>query len=146
MDRRAPRLDDETPSILEDDLRQRMERALTERHGLPLVLHGRCGPQACVLCAVTPAGRRSHEIFVFARGRGAEERATDALDGLVQQLARTGGPERGYHLPLDWEGRPWDHDVVFVRGEVRDYPAEEEAARLLEEPPPPRALDKPTVH
>jgi hypothetical protein len=43
-------------------------------------------------------------------------------------------------LPLDWEGRPFERGVVFVRGEVRDYVAERQAAMLLQEEAPPPAL------
>lgn len=146
MDKRAPALEHEAAAPLDEALRVQVEQALVARHGLTLTLHGRRGPRAVVLCAVLPESRRSHEVFVFARGQRAEERAIDALDGLMQAIARTGGPAHGHHLPLDWEGRPYDGDVIFVRGEVRDYLAEEEAARLLEEPAPPRALDVPVIH
>lgn len=149
MDRSAPRLEEETPQPMERALLDDIEQALRQISGTTVTVDGRSGPAAVVVLAVLPVGRRAHEVFVFTRGApgsGAHERAIDYLGGLVEEMARKGGPAKGYHLPLDWEGRPYDGDVVFVRGEVRDYAAEEEAARLLEEPPPPRGLDGPTVH
>jgi hypothetical protein len=149
MDRSPPDLDRETPDPLDPELLASMEQALLERHGAALAARGltvqaRAGSAAAVLLAVLPDGRRSHELFVFARGEGGLDRAVDYLDGLVGELAKKGAARR--LLPLDWEGRPFDGDVVFVRGELRDYAAEEEAAKLLGEPPPPRGLDKPVIH
>lgn len=149
MDRSAPKLDDETPEPMDRALLEDVAEALRRVAGTELAVQGRTGPNAVVVLAALPAGRRTHEVFVFTRGApggGAQDRALDYLGGLVEELTRKGGPDEGYHLPLDWEGRPYDGNLVFVRGEVRDYAAEEEAARLLEEPPPPRGLELPTVH
>ncbi len=96
---------------------------------------------AAVAIAVVGTERRAHEVFVFARGRGTGldgplGACVDVLDGLLRELV---GSDDAY-LPLDWEGRPFDGGVVFVRGEVRDYLAEREAAKLLGEDMPPPAL------
>ncbi|HEY4223363.1 MAG TPA: hypothetical protein VGO62_18525 [Myxococcota bacterium] len=144
MDRRAPDLIRETPTRIPD-------------HDGKLILDGlrAKNPSALVLTidarAATPGSaeafailgvlqddenkRRVHEIVVFARGDGARDRAVDYLDGVVAELAKAGG-----YLPLDFEGRPYNGELVFVRGEVRDYLAEAEAARLLGEDPPKRGL------
>jgi hypothetical protein len=148
MDRRAPDLDKETPDALDEELRRDLESALRADvvTGALLSVEGRAGKDATALAVVLGDERHAHEIFVFARGKGSRDRAVDYLGGVVDEVVRTGGPDNGYYLPLDWEGRPFDGDVVFVRGEVRDYVAEEEAARLLEEPPPPRGLRGTVVH
>jgi hypothetical protein len=102
---------------------------------------GRTGANAAVAIAVVGTERRAHEVFVFARGPGKGldgplGACVDVLDGLLKELI---GDDDAF-LPLDWEGRPFDGGVVFVRGEVRDYLAEREAAKLLGEDMPPPAL------
>ncbi len=144
MDRSAPDLARETPDALDGALVDGVAGALRERHGRAaaqgLAVDGRAGPGAAALCARLGDDRKAHEVFVFARGDGAVDRAVDYLDGLVAEIDETGGPDAGFFLPLDWEGRPFDDEVVFVRGEVRDYAAEAEAARLLGEAAPARGL------
>ena len=62
--------------------------------------------------------------------------AVDVVDGILQGVV---GRDDAF-VPLDWEGRAYEGGVVFVRGEVRDYVAEEAAAALLGEALPPRAI------
>jgi hypothetical protein len=102
------------------------------------------GAAAAVAVVVVGTARRAHELFVFVRGDGDDLDgplgvAVDYLDALLDER---GGDDDAF-LPLDWEGRPYEgaaDGVVFVRGEVRDYLAEEDAAKLLEEAPPTRAI------
>lgn len=148
MDRRAPHLD-ETPSEIDDGVRGDLERALTTRAmpaGTAVHVEGKQGPKAAVVCVVIGGERRAHELFVFARAPTSSEaldRCIDYVDGVVRELARA-GEER--FLPLDWEGRPFGDAIVYVRGEVRDYLAEEQAAALLGEPVPARALAQAVIH
>ena len=86
------------------------------------------------LCAADDPGLRIFATHRIVRGDGALDRAVDYLDGVLAELADDA------FLPLDWEGRTYDDGHVFVRGEVRDYVAEEAAAKLLGEAPPPRGL------
>jgi hypothetical protein len=102
------------------------------------------GAAAAVAVVVVGTARRAHELFVFVRGDG------DDLDGplgvavdYLDALLRERGGDDDALLPLDWEGRPYEgaaDGVVFVRGEIRDYLAEEDAAKLLDEEPPTRAI------
>ncbi len=138
MDRRAPNLNEVTAPI-DEELRANLELALAKKVGAVRV-EGRRGAKAAVVVAIVGDERRAHELFVFARGPTGEEafdRVIDYVDGVVDELAR--GKEERF-LPLDWEGRTYANDVVFVRGEVRDYLAEEQAAELLGEPAPVRGL------
>jgi len=146
-DRRTPDPAREAATALDADLTFTLHRALHERHaarlpaGHSLEVGGRTGPGAAVAIAVVGTERRAHEVFVFARGKGTGldgplGACVDVLDGLLRELV---GSDDAY-LPLDWEGRPFDGGVVFVRGEVRDYLAEREAAKLLGEDMPPPAL------
>jgi hypothetical protein len=142
MNRRAPNLD-ETPAPIDEDTRAQLEHALRSRMSAPATpvhVEGRHGAKAAVLVAVIGAERHAHELFVFSRapvGVHAMSRCIDYLDGIVKELARS--HEKRF-LPLDWEGRPYAGGIVFVRGEVRDYVAEEPAAQLLDEAAPARAL------
>jgi hypothetical protein len=146
-DRRAPDPAREAPGALDTELTFTLHRALHERHaarlpaGHSLEVGGRTGANAAIAIAVVGTERRAHEVFVFARGPGTGldgplGTCVDVLDGLLQELI---GDDDAF-LPLDWEGRPFDGGVVFVRGEVRDYLAEREAAKLLGEDMPPPAL------
>lgn len=146
-DRRPPDPAREAAAALDAELAFSLHRALFERHaarlpkGHTLEVGGRTGRSAAVAIAVVGTERRAHEVFVFARGPGAGldgplGAAVDVLDGLLEHLIG----DDDVFLPLDWEGRPFDGGVVFVRGEVRDYLAEREAAKLLGEPMPPPAL------
>lgn len=146
-DRRAPDPAREANTALDAELTFTLHRALHERHaarlpkGHSLEVGGRAGAGAAIAIAVVGTERRAHEVFVFARGRGEGldgplGACVDVLDGLLQELI---GDDEAF-LPLDWEGRPFDGGVVFVRGEVRDYLAEREAAKLLGEDMPPPAL------
>lgn len=146
-DRRAPDPAREAATALDAALTSSLRRALHERHaarlpaGHTLEVGGRTGPGAAMAIAVVGTERRAHEVFVFARGQGTGLDGplgvcVDLLDGLLQELV---GDDEAF-LPLDWEGRPFDGGVVFVRGEVRDYLAEREAAKLLGEEMPPPAL------
>lgn len=146
MDRRAPNPTSETPDPIDDGMRAAIESALRSKAApRPLRIEGRSGPTAAALVAIVGDDRRAHELFVFARGTDALDRCVDYLDGIIDELIRDDDDddddEHERFLPLDWEGRPYDGGVVFVRGEVRDYFAEEEAARLLGEPVPRRGLD-----
>lgn len=149
---------DDVASALRDDLRAGLRdrhaaRLDVDAHGIAetLDVDAMVGRNAAVAVAVVGTARRAHELFVFARASddaGASGDAVpralavvvDYLDGVLDELV---GDDDAF-LPLDWEGRPWQHGndsvVVFVRGEVRDYVAEEEAAKLLEEDTPPRAI------
>ncbi len=140
-----------------DTLRNDLRRAVRERHAARLGLdaHGAdealdvdamVGPEAAIVVCVVGTARRAHELYVFTRSRagggldGALGIAIDYIDGVLEEAI---GSEDAF-LPLDWEGRPFDVDgescVVFVRGEVRDYVAEEAAAVLLGEEQAPRAI------
>jgi hypothetical protein len=161
-DRSRPDLSRECPDDIAAALRDDLRAGLRERHAARLDVdpHGvaealdvdaTVGRAAAVVVAVVGTARRAHEVFVFARAPNGEvddddeiPRAlaivVDYLDGVLDQLV---GSDDAF-LPLDWEGRPWKHAgndvVVFVRGEVRDYVAEQEAATLLEEDAPARAI------
>lgn len=140
MDRRAPNLNEVTTPI-DEVLRANLEGALAKKVAAVRV-EGLQGTKAAVVVAIVGNERRAHELFVFARGPTGEEaldRCIDYLDGVVDELART---NEELFLPLDWEGRPYANDVVFVRGEVRDYGAEEQAATFLGEPAPVRGLGR----
>jgi hypothetical protein len=104
----------------------------------PLDVDGREGDDAAVLVAVVGRPERAHEVFVFSRGAGALDRCIDWLDGALAELAA----DDDACLPLDWEGRPFGgaDDFVIVRGEVRNYEAEQRASTMLSEPPAPRGL------
>ncbi len=146
-DRRAPDLATECTTPLSPSTFADVSRALRSRHEqrLPaaavLELAGHSGPHAAVVVAVIGEGRRHREVFVFARGSG------DGLDGplgavvdvMDDVLGKVIGVDRPA-LPLDWQGRPFAGAVVFVRGELRDYAAEEAAAVLLGEAVPARAI------
>jgi hypothetical protein len=158
-DRSPPDLARECPDDVERAVRDDLRRGLRERHAerLDVDPHGvdealdvdaMTGRGAAVAVAVSGTARRAHEVFVFARARSSRDASipralaivVDYLDGVLEELV---GVDDAF-LPLDWEGRPYHHDaddvIVFVRGEVRDYLAEEEAAKLLEEDAPPRAI------
>jgi hypothetical protein len=160
-DRTPPDLASECPHELDAALRDDLRRALRERHAerlgvdergvaLALDVDAMTGDRAAVAVAVTGTVRRAHEVFVFTRATGPKGGdagldgplgvAVDYLDGLLDELIDADDGS----LPLDWEGRPYADGerrvVVFVRGEVRDYVAEEEAARLLQEDPAARAI------
>lgn len=147
--------DDVAPAV-RDDLRAGLRdrhaaRLNVDAHGIDeaLDVDAMVGRAAAVVVAVVGTARRAHELFVFARAPEADDDGAvprplavvvDYLDGVLDELV---GNDDAF-LPLDWEGRRWKHDgddvIVFVRGEVRDYIAEEEAAKLLEEDAPPRAI------
>ena len=146
-DRRPPDLTREADASLDAELTFSLHRALFERYaarlpgGHTLEVGGRVGRSAAVAIAVVGTERRAHEVFVFARGTGSGldgplGAAVDVLDGLLDHLV----DDDDAFLPIDWEGRPFDSGIVFVRGEVRDYLAEREAAKLLGENMPPPAL------
>ncbi len=144
--RRAPDLDGEATTALDDDVRARLVGALRDRYGDTLDVDGSTGSRAAWLVCTLPASRTVHEVTVFARandGGSALDRVTDYLDGVLHEMhARTTArtPEHGYFLPLDFQGRPFAGGVVFVRGEVRDYAAEALAAQLLGEALPLRRV------
>jgi hypothetical protein len=161
-DRSPPDLARECADDIAPALRDDLRAGLRDRHAARLDVdpHGvaealdvdaMTGRNAAVAVAVSGTARRAHELFVFARARNDDADADDGipralavvidyLDGVLDEVV---GNDDSF-LPLDWEGRPWKHGgkdvVVFVRGEVRDYVAEEEAAKLLEEDAPPRAI------
>ena len=147
-DRRAPDLGRECPSAISAELREQVTAALIHRHERRLPDNHRLevavatGPAAAAIVVVVGTDRRAHEVFAFARGPGTDldgplAAAIDMLDALLPRVV--GSDDR--FLPLDWEGRPFEGGLVFVRGEVRDYVAEEGAAALLGEPMPPRGTD-----
>lgn len=114
---------------------------LRDAHGSALDFDAREGTDAAVAVAVVGPERKAHEVFVFARGAEAKSAVVDYLDGLLHEVIGKGrNPDAGYYLPLAWTPRDYDGMVVWVRGEVRDYLAEAEAARLLGEEPPPRGV------
>ncbi len=148
-DRRVPDLESECPRPIADFAA--IEAALHARHdrrlpaGEAVEFAGRVGADAAAIVAVIGVGRRHREVFVFARsaaGKGGVGldgplgAVVDVLDGV---LAQTIGVERP-SLPLDWQGRPFGSSLVFVRGELRDYAAEEAAAELLGDDVIPRAI------
>ena len=146
--RRAPDLSSECPLPLSPSTFADVSRALRARHehrvpaGEQLELAGHTGQNAAVVVAVVSEGRRHREVLVFARGEGGGldgplGAVVDVLDDVLGKVIGVDRPA----LPLDWQGRPWAGGaVVFVRGELRDYAAEEAAAVLLGETPPPRAI------
>jgi hypothetical protein len=136
---RPPDLDREATTAMDDRARAVLRGALRDRHGEHLDVDGAKGERAAWIVCEVDEGRRVHEITVFSRGDNAEEahdRCVDYLDGTLAEMVE------GSFLPLDFEGRPFDDGVVFVRGELRDFAAEREAAALLEEEPPQRRLRK----
>lgn len=146
----APAPQTEATSLVADDVRARLRGALRDRYGDGIDVDGATGPRAAWLACTLPEGRRHHEMVLFARastGADALDALVDYLDGLLAEVAGAGvagkrgrarGTADGFFLPLDFEGRPYDGGFVFVRGEVRDFDAETQAARLLGEPPPMR--------
>ncbi|MDP2340575.1 MAG: hypothetical protein Q8O67_06440 [Deltaproteobacteria bacterium] len=111
--------------------------------GPDLDLTATTGAEAAAVVVVAGTLHRARELFVFARGPGAGlegplAAAVDVADALLARLF--GGEELRELVPLDWEGQPTKDGVVFVRGELRDYGAEELAAKLLGEEALPRAL------
>lgn len=136
-----PDLDAECDRWLEDRERATLRAALRDRWGAQLDVDGREGKDAALLAAVLGPATRAHEISVFARGTESKAVALDYLDGLLAEMVGEGhDPDAGYFLPLGWAPRDFDGHVVWVRGEVRDYGAEEAAAKLLGEDTPPRAV------
>lgn len=136
-----PNLEVECDRALDASERATLRGHLRDAYGAQLEVDGRLGADAALLAAVIGPERKAHEILVFARGDDAKAVAIDYLDGLLAEIVGAGhGPDEGYYLPLGWAPRDYDGEVVWVRGEVRDYLAEEEAARLLGEEPPPRAV------
>ncbi len=140
---------DEAPSPIDAALAADLRARWTGKLQQPLELQATTGKAAAAIVVVAGTIERATEIFAFARGArptgfhaggvldeplGA---AIDAVDGIVTDLAAGASPRT---LPLDWEGRPVGDLVVFVRGERRDYRAEEQAALLLGEEAAPHAL------
>ena len=142
-DRRAPDLDRECHGPLADFAT--IASALHLRHdarlppGAQLELVGSAGATAAAIVAVTTVGRLHREIFVFARAATTAAAVDAVVDVIDDVLAKCLGVDRP-PLPLDWQGRPFAGALVFVRGELRDYAAEEAAAELLGETPLPRAI------
>ncbi|MCC7073101.1 MAG: hypothetical protein IT383_17395 [Deltaproteobacteria bacterium] len=125
---------------LDDDERLLVRGLLHDSHGGTFDVDGREGENAALVAAVIGPEHAAHEVQVFVRGAGAKEAALDYLDGLLGEIiGKEHDPAHGYHLPLDWTPRDYEEHVVWVKGEVRDYKAEEAAAKLLGEAPPPRA-------
>ncbi len=146
-ERTAPRTERELTTAAAPALVESLRQALHARHGArlrtgsSLRVGATLGNGAAMAIAVAGHARRSHEVFVFARGSGDGldgplAACVDVLDALVGSVV---GDDDAF-LPLDWEGRPFERGVVFVRGEVRDYVAERQAAMLLQEEAPPPAL------
>lgn len=142
MRRDPPDKDEETTTPVDGVLLDDVEAALSARFADQRVaVDARTGPRAAWVGAAVPEGRRVHEVEVFARdvdGEGLDGALGVVLDYLAEIVPAL---DEGY-LPLDWEGRPYDGGVVFVRGEVRDYEAEAQAAALLGEEPPPRVVTR----
>ena len=145
----APDPDHETPTVAPRALIQQIGDALRERHGgslrkgESLEIGARIGKRAAELACMVGSERRAHEVVLFVRhvdGDGIEGALgvlVDYLDAILDELVGSDD----HYLPLDDEGRPFEKHIVFVRGMVRDYVAEEAAAKLLDEPAPPRALE-----
>ncbi|MBI1948084.1 MAG: hypothetical protein HYS27_20505 [Deltaproteobacteria bacterium] len=141
MSTELPDPERECGRLLDDRERAVMCGLLRDCHGQALDADGREGDAAALMVASIGPERAAHEVLVFARGEGAKEVALDYLDGLLDEIVgKQHDPAHGFYLPLDWTPRDYDRHVVWVRGEVRDYLAEEEAAKLLGEPAPPRAV------
>ena len=139
VDRPNPEAECDRP--LDPSERAVLRGLLRDCHGDGLDVDGREGDAAALVAVVIGPERKAHEVFVFGRGEDAKSTVVDYLDGLLGEvIGKEHNPERGFHLPLDWTPRDYDGHVVWVRGEVRDYLAEEEAAKLLGEEPLPRAL------
>lgn len=131
----------ECPRPIDDAERDVVRGLLRDCHGQAIDIDGREGSNAAVVAAVIGPERAAHEVLVFVRGDGAKEAALDYLDGLLDEIVgKQHDPAHGFLLPLDWRPRDYDRHVVWVRGEVRDYLAEEAAAKLLGEEPQPRAV------
>ena len=143
--RAPPDLDAECPRAADPAIATDLRASWTRRHP-DLQLRVTTGEGAAAVVVVTGPPQRALELFVFARGPGAPDLSgplavvVDVADALLQRLAA--GDELRTIAPLDWEGAPRGQAVVFVRGERRDYLAEEQAAALLQEEPPQRALPR----
>ena len=140
--RRPPDLS-ECSTDAEPAITDNLRAAWRKRQGPDLEVTARTGPGAAAVVVVVGTARRAAEIFAFARGSGTGidgplAIAIDTADALLSQLI-AGKALRSF-LPLDWEGTPLKGSVVFVRGEVREYAAEAEAAILLQEELPPGAI------
>jgi hypothetical protein len=146
-DRRPPEPATECPLALDAAALADITAALMRRHGqrLPpgesMEIAGHVGAAAAMVVVVVSEGRRHREVFAFARGRGAGLDGplgvvVDVIDDVLGKVVAVERPA----LPLDWTGQVLGTSTVFVRGELRDYAAEEAAAVLLDEPPPPRAI------
>jgi hypothetical protein len=153
---------------LEAALRARVVAAIDDVDDIGGVAFGASiGRGAALAVAVCGDDDRAFEVFVFVRGAldgadgsidgsvdsgdddaprppwsldGALGVAVDILDAVVGDVVKalvagdTSGP------PLDWHYREVDGHDTFVRGELRKYALEEQAAALLGDPVPPRAL------
>jgi hypothetical protein len=145
--RRAPEPATECPLPLDAATLADITGALLRRHGskLPpgetLEVASHVGAAAAMVVVVVSEGRRHREVFAFARGRGTGLDGplgvvVDVIDDVLKKVI---GVDR-HTLPLDWTGQVLGSTTVFVRGELRDYAAEEAAAVLLDERVPPRAI------
>ena len=133
----------ECPDPADPAITAELRATWRKRHGPDLELAAQTGTGAAAVVVVVGTWQRAHEVFVFTRGAGAGldgplGAAVDVADRLLLRLLA--GEELRALLPLDWEGQEDQAGVVFVRGELRSYSAEEEAAALLDEEAPPRAL------
>jgi hypothetical protein len=140
----APDPKTESPEYVPEGMRMDLEQALCEGYaeqlepGESITVAMRTGPDCAWLEArVGPPGR-AFELELFAREvpgelfDGALGLLVDYLDGVLEEWL---GKDREGFLPLDFEGRPFEDHIVFVRGELRDYAAEAAAERLLKGAP-----------
>ncbi len=142
----------ETPTPIDDGAREEVAQALAARvgavaSGVSVAFDGVIGPGAALAVAVCGDDDRAVEVFVFVRAPAGHDDdgvafdvAVDLLDVVVTDVAAAFVRGDNDGPPLDWRPRRVDGFDTFVRGELRRYALEEEAARLLGEPPLPRAL------
>ena len=145
MNKSAPDLKRECPAVPDPGIREDIEHALELRHQDALDADERItvtigqGPGAAFITARVGPPTRPHEFTVFAREiagddfDGALGVVVDYLDGVLEEYFA--GDREGF-LPLDFEGRPFEEHIVFVRSDVRNLEAERLADALLNDSAP----------
>jgi hypothetical protein len=153
MRKDPPRPAEECPEVLPQSEQAVIEEALHARHGQRLRpgetinIDVRTGLGSAAATVTIGSEHKAHEVHAFVRDlvdladtdspyTAALSFVLDELDAILQQLVGSDD----HFLPLDFEGRPSGDAILYVRGEVRDYRAEREAARLLGEDAPERPV------